>query len=105
MNAGDEYGYFTRDGIVVYHVNSTLYKEDYYGEIYYDIHNNNTDASSQYGSEDNLLEFVKSSTGNYTYVVGDTLPKGKDDNGDVIAYTFTVNALTSEYATLTFTKN
>ena len=105
LNAGDKYGYFARDGIVVYHVNSTLYKEDYYGEIYYDIHNNNTDASSQYGSEDNLIEFVKSSTGNYTYVVGDTLPKGKDDNGDVIAYTFTVNALTSEYATLTFTKN
>lgn len=105
LNAGDEYGYFARDGIVVYHVNATLYKEDYYGEIYYDIHNNNTDASSQYGSEDNLIEFVKSSTGNYTYVVGDTLPKGKDDNGDVIAYTFTVNALTSEYATLTFTKN
>ena len=105
LNAGDKYGYFARDGIVVYHINATLYKEDYYGEIYYDIYNNNTDPSSQYGSEDNLIEFVQSSEGIYTYVVGDTLPKNKDDNGDVIAYTFTVNALTSEYATITFTKN
>lgn len=105
LNAGDEYGYFARDGIVVYHVNATLYKEEYYGEVYYDIYNNNTDASSQYGSEDNLIEFVKSAEGNYTYVVGDTLPKTKDDNGDMIAYTFTVDALTSQYATITFTKN
>ena len=104
LNSGDDYGYFDRDGIVVYHINATLYKEDYYGEIYYDIYNNNTDASSEYGSEDNLIEFVKSVEDTYTYVVGSTFGNVYDDNGVKLGYTFTVDALTSEYATITFIK-
>ncbi len=104
LNSGDDYGYFGRDGIVVYHINATLYKEDYYGEIYYDIYNNNTDASSEYGSEDNLIEFVKSVEDTYTYVVGSTFGNVYDDNGVKLGYTFTVDALTSEYATITFIK-
>ena len=105
LNAGDDYGYFSRDGVVVYHVNASLYKEVYEGETYYDVYNSNTDASDEnYGTVDNLIEFVKSSAGNFTYVAGDTLPTVTDDNGAVLAYSFTVDSLTSEAATITFTK-
>ena len=50
-------GYFARDGIVVYHVNSSiqvLADNEYY------LYNNNTDPSDAVGTEDNLIEFVKS---------------------------------------------
>ena len=103
LNAGNDAGYFSRDGVVVYHVNASLYKEDYEGEIYYDIYNNNTDASDEYGTEDNLIEYVKSANDTFTYVVGDIMPTVTDDNGEVLGYTFIVDALTSEYATITFT--
>ena len=103
LNSG-EGGYFMRDGIVVYHINSSLYAEDYEGETYYDVYNNNTSASSEYGTVDNLIEYVKSAEGNYTYAVGDSLPTVTDDNGNTLGYTFTVDALTADSATLTFTK-
>lgn len=105
LNEGD-YGYFSRDGIVVYHVNASLYKEEYYGTTYYDIYNNNTDVSSQYGSKDNLIEFVKSPNDTFTYVEGDSLSTSiVDDQGNSIAYSFVVDSLTETTATLTFTKN
>ena len=97
-------GYFIRDGIVVYHVNSCLFKEEYGTEIYYDVYNNNTDASSEYGTANNLIEYVKSSEGNFTYVVGDTMSSVKDDSGNSLKYNFTVDSLTETTATLTFTK-
>ncbi|MBP3401619.1 MAG: hypothetical protein J6K85_01005 [Clostridia bacterium] len=100
----DGFGYFARDGIVVYHVNSTLTSETEDGETYYDVKNNNTDPSDDYGTEDNLIEFVKSGAGNFTYVEGDSLPSVKDDNGKTLAYTFTVISLTEDTATITFTK-
>ena len=102
LNAGDDAGYFVRDGIVVYHVNSSLCKEVYDGEIYYDVYNNNTDPSSSYGTEDNLIEYVKSAAGNYTYVEGDTLPTVTDDDGNALSYTFVVDSISSDYATITF---
>lgn len=102
LNAGDDYGFFARDGIVVYHVNASLYSEVYDGETYYDIYNNNTDASNQYGTEDNLIEFVKSGEDTFTYIVGSTFVNVYDDNGDALGYTFTIDELTGEYATITF---
>ncbi len=102
---GDGFGYFSRDGIVVYHVNASLYGWDYNGETLYDVYNNNTDASDEYGTEDNLIEFVKSADDTFTYVVGDSLPTVTDDQGNALCYTFTVDALTADSATLTFTKN
>ena len=104
LNA-DGNGYFTRDGIVVYHVNASLYEEDYDGETYYDVYNNNTDPSDSYGTEDNLLEFVLSEDGNYTYVIGDTLGSVTDSEGNSLLYTFSVDELNGNSATLTFTKN
>ena len=95
-------GYFQRDGIVVYHVNASLYKENYDGEIYYDVYNNNTDPSDSYGTSDNLIEFVKSANDTFTYAEGDTLPTVYDDAGNKLIYTFTVDALTETEATITF---
>ena len=103
LNSG-EYGYFSRDGIVVYHVNASLYKDVYENETYYDVYNTNTDGSDAHGTEDNLIEFVKSAEDNFTYIVGDTLPATKDDSGNALGYTFTVDSLTADTATITFTK-
>ena len=102
---GGEYGYFTREGIIVYHVNASLYKEDYDGETYYDIYNNNTDSSDYYGTTDNLIEYVLSSEGSYTYVAGDSLPTVYDDLGSKLCYTFTVDSINGDEAVITFTKN
>ena len=103
LNSGDNAGFFARDGVVVYHVNASLYSETIEDETYYDVYNNNTDPSDQYGTEDNLIEFVKSTNDTFTYIVGDTMPVVSDDNGKVLGYTFVIDALASEYATITFT--
>ena len=103
LNLGDDAGFFARDGVLVYHVNASLYSEVYDGETYYDVYNNNTDASDQYGTKDNLIEFVKSAGDTFTYIAGDTLPNNVvDDNGVALKYTFTIDALTSDYVTITF---
>ncbi len=105
LNAGDEYGYFARDGIVVYHVNASLCVEDYSGETYYDIYNTNTDVSDPYGygTENNLIEIVKSGEDTFTYIVGSTFVGEYLDGGDKLGYTFTIDSITSESATITFT--
>ena len=106
LNAGDDAGFFARDGIVVYHVNASLYAYEINGTIYYDVYNTNTDQSDSYGTVDNLIEFVKSPADTFTYIVGDSLSANvTNDNGAKIAYTFTVDAIENGVATLTFTKN
>ncbi len=103
---GGGYGYFNDEGIVVYHVNASLYKQVSDGETYYDVYNSNTDASDQYGTEDNLIEYVTTAYGDYVYGVGDSLSANvTTDAGEKIAYTFTVDALTADSATITFNKN
>ena len=98
------YGYFLRDGVVVYHVNAVLTTERYYGETYYNIANSNSSPGSDgSGSEDNLIEFVKSAEDTFTYIEGDTIPNVKDDDGNYLGYTFVIDELTDEYATITFT--
>ena len=107
-NVGDnKYGYFARNGIIVYHVNASLYVEDYEGETYYDVYNNNTSytGANGYGTKDNLIEFVKSAAGNFTYVENESLSTQTDDLGNTLGYSFTVNSLTDDTATITFTKN
>ena len=103
LNAG-EGGYFDRDGILVYHVNASLYAEEYDGTTYYDVYNSNTNVSGEGGTEDNLIEFVLSEEGHYTFVAGDTLPTLTDDLGNELGYTFTIDSITEESATITFTK-
>ncbi len=101
---GTDYGYFARDGIVVYHVNASLFEDNFDGETLYDLANNNTNYFDEYGTKDNLIEFVMSKDDTYTYVVGDTLPTVINDRGRVLQYTFTVDALDGDTATLTFTR-
>ena len=106
LNGGD-FGYFADNGIVVYHVNASLYKDVQGDETYYDIYNTNTDPSDpSYGTEDNLIEFVLLAEDTYVYLAGDSLSADTtDDQGNKIAYTFTVDALASDKATITFKKN
>lgn len=94
-------GFFARSGIVVYHVNAAFFAQDVNGEIYYFIYNDN---NGQEGSTENLIEYVRSAEDTYTYVVGDTLPSVTDDYGDELGYTFRIDALTDDYATITFSK-
>ena len=65
---------------------------------------NNTDVSDQYGTEDNLIEFVKSANGTYAYAEGDTMPTVTLDGGKTLQYTFTVVSLVDGVATITFEK-
>ncbi len=104
---GGEFGYFSREGIVVYHVNASLIKDVYDGETYYDVYNTNTHVSDkEYGTENNLIEFVKTSNGTFTYTVGDSLSSSvKTDGGAKIAYTFEVLSIDDFGATLKFSKN
>jgi hypothetical protein len=104
LNDGEESGYFVRDGVVVYHINASLIGESYDGETYYDIYNNNTDPSDSYGTPNNLIELVKSANDTYTYVVGDTIPTVTLDNGETLIFTFVVDALTEDTATITFSR-
>ena len=88
----------------MYHLNASYYAEEYYGETYYDVYNNNT-LSGEYASEDMLIEFVLNGN-NIIYGVGDNSSKNiKDDNDDILAYSFKVNSLNGSTANLTITKN
>ncbi len=105
LNAGEDAGYFLRDGLVVYHVNASLYREEINGDLYYDVYNNNTHSSAESGTRDNLIEYVKSDADTYTYGVGDTLPSSvTDHSGNRLIYTFTVDSVTPEAVTLTVTR-
>ena len=103
LNSG-EYGYFDRDGIVVYKVNASLYVNEQDGEIYYDIYNSNTSPSdTDYGTEENLIELVKSAKGGYTFAKGDKSSTLKDSTGSSIG-SFVVDSLGETNATITFTR-
>ena len=101
LNAADA-GYFPDEGILVYHVNASLYIEEIEGEDYYFIYNTNTSPGSEYGTENNLIEFVKSSSGDYVYLEGYTMPSVTDDFGNKLGHTFTVVSISDDYATITF---
>ena len=98
LNGGEYGGYFMNDGIVVYHINASLYSEVYEDETYYDVYNNNTDSSDQYGTADNLIELVQSNSDTYIHGVN------TECNGS-LPYIFTVDSITTESATITFSKN
>ena len=103
LNGGD-FGYFSEEGILVYHVNASLFKETLDGETYYDVYNNNTDASDEYGTYDNLIEFISTADGELVFSVGDSLGSVTDDQDNALEYTFTVDSIDATGATLTFTK-
>jgi M6 family metalloprotease-like protein len=104
LNSGDG-GYFNREGIVVYHVNASLYLDEVNGKQGYSVFNTNTDPSDEFGTVYNLIEFVYTDYGAYTFIEGDTLPTVTDDNGDLLIYSFTVNSIDEDCATITITRN
>ena len=96
-------GYFAEEGILVYHVNASLY--DFY-ELGYDVYNSNTHGADEIrGTWDNLISYVKSQDDGFVYTAGDKLPTTLvDDQGNKIKYTFVVDSITEDVATITFTK-
>ena len=102
LNSG-EAGYFDEEGIVVYHVNASLFGKNQDGRIVYDVYNNNTSASTKYGTVNNLIEFVTDDDGSFVFGVGDTLPSVSTDSGEALKYSFEVISLTSSAATVKFT--
>ena len=105
VNAGDESGYFAREGIVVYHVNATLCTEVWDGTTLYLYCNSNDDVSGEYGTVNNLIEYVKSANDTFTFVEGDTMPTTYDDNGAVLQYNFVIDSIEGDTATITITKS
>ena len=93
-------GYFGKNGILVYHVDASLCYEEYDGEIYYDVYNTNTEASSEYGTLNNLIELMPHGS-EYVYVEGESMKEATDNTGTVLGYTFTVVQLTDDEATIT----
>ena len=101
VNAGEYSGYFDNEGVVVYHINAAMYMQE--GKDLYDVYNKNTDVSHEYGTKNNLIDYVLNADGEHVYGVGDTIPTVFDDYGDELIYSFTVDEITSEYVTITFT--
>lgn len=93
-------GYFNKNGILVYHVDASLYYEEYDGKIYYDVYNNNTELHGEYGTLNNLIELMPHGS-EYVYVEGESMKEATDNTGAVLGYTFTVNELTDDEATIT----
>ena len=98
----DDAGYFENDGIVVYHVNSSLYPYTEDGETLYNVYNNNTSLESMYGTVDYLIEYVLTEDGSFVYGKGDTLPDTYTDSGELLGYTFTVDSISKNNVTITF---
>ncbi len=98
----EEGGCFEGDGVVVYHVNSSLYPHTKDGKTVYDVYNNNASPETSYGSVDNLIELVASAAGDYVFGIGESLPTVTDDLGEELACTFTVVSITDEAVTITF---
>ena len=86
--------------VVVYHINACLTVENSEGQDYTMIYNTNTDASDEdYGTVGNLIEFVENGE-SISYLEGDSLQNVVDDYGNNLAYTFKVDNITNEKATI-----
>ena len=101
LNAGEGNGYFADEGVLVYHVNAAMYMQE--GKDLYDVYNKNTDVTHEYGTKNNLIDYVLNTDGEHVYGVGDTMPTVTDDYGNELIYNFVVDEITSEYVTITFT--
>ena len=73
------------------------------GKDLYDVYNKNTHVSHEYGTENNLIDYVLNADGEHVYGVGDTMPTVIDDYSNELMYNFVVDEITNEYVTITFT--
>ncbi len=98
------YGLFDA-GVVVYHINANLSSDYLEGEKYYYLTNTNTDSSDEYGSINNLIEFVKNGD-SFTYGPNTTLDSNiYNDHNQKIPYIFNIEAMNNRSVRITFTKN
>ena len=93
-------GYFDKSGIVVYHIDASLFCVEYAGEIYYDVYNTNTEAQNEGGTLNNLVELMPHGS-EYVYIEGEAMKEATDNTGTVLGYTFTVVELGENEATIT----
>ena len=98
--------YFDKDGIVIYHVNASLYYEEHENETLYQLNHDND--SGEYG-KNYLIELVGINIGMlkvpyFIFTEGMVIGGMIDDNGEILDYVITVDSLGSEEATLTFKK-
>ena len=98
--------YFDKDGIVIYHVNASLYYEEHENETLYQLNHDND--SGEYG-KNYLVELVGINIGilkvpYFIFTEGMVIGGMIDDSGEILDYIITVDSLGSEEATLTFNK-
>ena len=101
-------GFFSRDGIVIYHVDASYIVEEEEGFNYYYLVYNNDFSYEDYEKGLNtdyfLLTFVKSQNDTFTYVAGDRMPTNlKDHNGKKLPYSLQCNYVNEEKASVTLT--
>ena len=96
--------YFDQDGIVLYHVNSTLLREEYLNDAFYSLVNSNTASGHNGGSGYDLLEIVNCGNQRYILYEGDKLSTVFDDHVELLHTTYTVVSLTEDEATITFSR-
>ena len=100
----EDSNYFSYQGVVMYHVDSSLYEFIEKNQKYYSVRNNNT-FYGEYAKPNYLIEFVSSGS-KIVYQTNTESSKNIIDNqGNKISYCFKVNSLGSTSAQLTFTKN
>ena len=100
----EDSNYFSYRGVVMYHVDSSLYEFIEQNQKYYSVRNNNT-FYGEYAKPNYLIEFVSSGS-KIVYQTNTESAKNIIDNqGNKISYYFKVNSLGSTSAQLTFTKN
>lgn len=104
----DTAGFFSRDGIVIYHVDASYIVEEEEGFNYYYLVYNNDFSYEDYEKGLNtdyfLLTFVKSQNDTFTYVAGDRMPTNlKDHNGKKLPYSLQCNYVNEEKASVTLT--
>lgn len=95
--------YFGENGIVMYHVDGSLMEYNGYEEQYY-IYNTNA-STGEYYTGDYLIEFIYNND-NYLFTQGEGINGEINDNfGNPLQFSFVVDSLNSEQATITFNKN
>lgn len=95
--------YFTKEGIVMYHIDSSLYQYTENNQTYYVVSNNN-DYGSFYSTANYLIEYIKNGS-EYVYRTGNSSKNIVTNNQENLIYSFHVDSLNNDSATLTFTKN
>lgn len=104
---GKDAGYYDYNCLVVYHVNASLYYEEYDVKYSYYLNNDNT-KSNNTSEDDNTLIELQLNDGrngyNYCFAVGSSLPETVDHSGEPLGYTFTVDAVANGGIKITITK-